>query len=342
MKNDLPLVSVIVPVYNVEKYIDVCIESIINQTYKNIEILLIDDGSTDDSGKKCDLWKNKDKRINVIHKKNSGLGLTRNVGILKSTGKYITFVDSDDELRPEMIEKLVYGINLYHSDACVGGYSRINEKSKTLYSKEYGQIYFENKNDVKNSFIPKLIGGLPNKHDSIKMSVWNVLFSTKIIKQNKLLFISERKILSEDIIWDINYFINCNKVQLIKSTDYLYRIRSGSLTDQIKYDPNNLKKVKDLYLYEEKLIRKYKIDGDSNLRLKKLFFINLRGCLIQDTVALSGNKRIDNIQKIFNDGLVTKIINEYPVNELEFKQKIFIYLIKNKKARTLIFLLKHM
>lgn len=100
------LVSIVVPIYNVEKYIDRCLETIVKQTYQNLEIILVDDGSTDLSGEKCDLWKKKDNRIIVIHKENGGLSSARNAGINIANGKYISFVDSDDFLELTMIEEL--------------------------------------------------------------------------------------------------------------------------------------------------------------------------------------------------------------------------------------------
>ena len=101
-------ISVIVPVYNVERYMDRCLNSIVSQTYRNLEILLIDDGSTDCGGEKCDQWKKKDDRIQVIHQKNSGLYAARNRGLDSATGKYIIFVDSDDYVANELIEELYY------------------------------------------------------------------------------------------------------------------------------------------------------------------------------------------------------------------------------------------
>ena len=100
------LISIIVPVYNVEKYLKKCIDSILNQTYSNIEILLIDDGSTDNSGIICDNFKKRDSRIKVVHKKNSGVSSTRNYGLDLATGKYISFVDSDDFVECDFIENL--------------------------------------------------------------------------------------------------------------------------------------------------------------------------------------------------------------------------------------------
>ena len=104
-------VSVIVTVYNVEKYLDECVNSIINQSYSNLEIILVDDGSSDTSGQKCDTYKAVDNRIKVIHKKNGGLSDARNVGIEIATGEYISFIDSDDYVSEIFIESLVNKVN---------------------------------------------------------------------------------------------------------------------------------------------------------------------------------------------------------------------------------------
>lgn len=115
-------VTVIVPVYNVEKYLDRCVKSIVRQTYKDLEIILIDDGSPDRCPEMCDAWKLKDSRIKVIHKKNAGLGYARNTGIDNATGKYLCFVDSDDYIAPDTIEKAYYCAVQYNADIVSYGY----------------------------------------------------------------------------------------------------------------------------------------------------------------------------------------------------------------------------
>ena len=111
-----PLISIIVPVYNVEEYLDKCVESIVNQTYKNIEVILVDDGSPDNCPKMCDDWAKKDKRIKVIHKKNGGLSDARNKGIDESKGEYLSFVDSDDYITDNYVELLYNIISKEHAD----------------------------------------------------------------------------------------------------------------------------------------------------------------------------------------------------------------------------------
>lgn len=120
-----PLLSVIVPCYNVEKYIDKCVSSIVVQTYSNLEILLIDDGSTDKTGMRCDVWQEKDQRIRVIHQQNKGVSFARNSGIKNATAEYITFVDSDDWITPEMYANLMQTLLSTGSDIVQCGYCKV-------------------------------------------------------------------------------------------------------------------------------------------------------------------------------------------------------------------------
>ena len=124
------LISVIVPIYNVEKYLERCLDSIIKQTYKNLDIILVDDGSIDNSTKICDEYVKKDSRIKVIHKENGGLSDARNVGIDNSDGKYICFIDSDDYIELDMIENLYDGIVKNNANICCCGKLLEYEKNK--------------------------------------------------------------------------------------------------------------------------------------------------------------------------------------------------------------------
>ena len=117
------LISIIVPVYNVEKYLEKCVKTLMEQSYKNIEIILVDDGSTDSSGKLVDRLANNDARITVVHKKNAGLGMARNTGLDYATGKYVAFIDSDDYTDVNMIQKLHNALEEYNSDTSYCGYT---------------------------------------------------------------------------------------------------------------------------------------------------------------------------------------------------------------------------
>lgn len=130
------LVSVVIPIYNVEKYLRKCIETVIDQTYTNIEIILVNDGSTDNSLQICNQFKEKDKRIKVINKKNGGLSDARNVGIKNAQGKYICFIDSDDFISEKYIEELHNLIVENKAQIAVCGFENVNEFGKSISKKE--------------------------------------------------------------------------------------------------------------------------------------------------------------------------------------------------------------
>lgn len=319
------LVSVIIPVYNVDKYLKKCIDSMLNQTYKNIEIILVDDGSTDTSGFICDQYKEKNDNIIVIHKKNEGLGYARNSALKIASGKYVTFIDSDDYADNDLIMNLMKGVIYDQVDTCIGGFKRINEDGSIEFIEKYQECIYIN-DDIYDSLFARMLGSLPEKHDALRMSVWNVLYSMDIIKEHGLIFPSERDFISEDIMWDSEYYKYAHKVKIIESTAYNYRITPGSLTQ--KFKPQRFEMV--CILYKE---LKKRIDNDSVkvMRLQRQFFVNLRVCLKQEHPKISKNNRhiyIIRIKKIINDDLVQEIVKEYPVNKIQFKQKIFLLLIK--------------
>lgn len=144
-------ISVIIPVYNVEKYLIDCLESVVSQTYKNLEIIIVNDGSTDCSGDISDEYEKKDERIRVVHQKNMGLSGARNTGIDMATGEYITFLDSDDYLEIDILEKLVKILEKNKSDIAVAGINFCNEQGKTLYEqKSKGIKKYVGKNQLYN------------------------------------------------------------------------------------------------------------------------------------------------------------------------------------------------
>lgn len=148
------MISVIVPVYNVEQYLNRCIKSIVQQSYKDLEIILVDDGSTDSSGKLCDIWQSKDKRIKVLHKINGGLSDARNTGLEVSNGEYIGFIDSDDWIEPDMYQVMLFELQHAGADLAVTGINRvydngyhlsqfIHDKVKCYYADEIIKKYLD-------------------------------------------------------------------------------------------------------------------------------------------------------------------------------------------------------
>ena len=333
----MEIITIIVPVYNVEKYIKECIDSLINQTYKNIEIILVNDGSKDESGKICDDYAVLDSRIKVVHKKNEGLGYARNTGLKVAQGKFVTFIDSDDKADIDLVENLLKGIYEFNCDTCIGGFKRISEEGTVNFEEQYTNEVFDG-DDVYNKLFARMLGSAPDKHDAIRMSVWNVMYSMNIIRKYNIEFPSERKFISEDIIWDSEYYKYAKRVKVINSTAYNYRITPGSLTQ--KYKPDMLEKI--CVLYNEMNNR---LSGDETkiARLQRQFFVNLRACIKQENSEISKKNNAEvkrAIRKIVNNETVHCVATEYEKLIKQKKQKLFVELIEYRQILILYVLIK--
>lgn len=212
-----PLISIIVPVYNVEDYLDRCVESIVNQTYTNIEIILVDDGSTDSSGKKCDEWEGKDNRIVVIHKTNGGQAEARNFGLVKSKGNYIGFVDSDDCICKTMFEDLLH--ILVQNEADVVGCGRIvfdeNNIPNFNHNNSESRIIVFNQKEALKDLITE---------NHFQSTVWNLLVKASIAKSVQF----EVGKIHEDILWPFRVFLKSQTMVYTSRCYYAYFQRSDS------------------------------------------------------------------------------------------------------------------
>lgn len=327
-------ISVIVPVYNVEQYLTRCIRTIINQTYSNLEIILIDDGSTDNSGKICDSFK--DKRIKVIHKKNGGLGRARNTGIKNATGKYFMFVDSDDYLDFTIIENLYVQLISQKADTCIGGFKRVFTNKVTSIKNPYADQTFYN-NEILTNVLVKMFGKNSIKDDHIEMSVWKVLFNAKIIKENNILFPSEKKFISEDIIFDTEYFSKARTVTMSSDVGYNYCKNDDSLTT--RYNSRRFELQKNLMCELLNRARALNIFEESNQRILNTFLSNVRYCIKLDQKFLSYKQAKRNISRICDDELVRMSLKSYKVNE-GIKSNLINWLIDKRQVKLLIIIMQ--
>lgn len=227
-----PKVSIIVPIYNVEKYLDRCMDSLLNQTLKDIEIIMVDDGSPDRCPQLCDEYAKQDSRIKVVHKKNAGLGYARNSGLEIATGQYVAFVDSDDYVDTRMYEVLYNQAVSSQSDAVFCGLRREYYGHKYVNRQDVSQTtYFEGE-DLKNLCLDFIASAPYVKQErKYEMSVWHSIYSLKVINDNKIRFYSEREILSEDLPFQIDFFKVAKKVCFIPDMLYIYCMNNAvSLT----------------------------------------------------------------------------------------------------------------
>ena len=214
-----PLISIIIPIYNVQDYLSECVDSIINQTYKNLEIILVDDGSTDDSGKIADKYAKKDKRVKVIHKTNGGQGSARNEGIKLATGDYIGFIDGDDFVDKDYYKNLI--------DTCDNDDIVItNAKVKYHSNKDLVKTKLNaSKKDLSsNKAKEKLIYGL--------CVCWNKIYNRKFLVENNIKFYPKANRI-EDNYFTIKTYVLAKSIKSIDNSVYYWRMRRNSSTKSI-------------------------------------------------------------------------------------------------------------
>ena len=213
MSDNNELISIIVPIYNVQKYLDRCMKTLLNQTYRNIEIILVDDESPDECPKMCEEYAKIDQRVKVIHKKNGGLGFARNSGLEIAQGKYIIFVDSDDYVTENMCHLLYEAAKKYEADVVYGGiFYADGEKIKESKVVTKERVW-KGKQEVKDLLLDFIATEPNEKKDTImEVSVWKALFRKKVFDEYDISFVSERQFISEDVIFDIDYLSKCNCV----------------------------------------------------------------------------------------------------------------------------------
>ncbi len=211
------LVSVVVPCYNIEKYVEKCIDSILNQTYENLEIILVDDGATDNTGKILD--KIKDKRVKVIHQKNAGLSAARNSGLKIATGKYVCFIDGDDFIDEKYVETLLNFAEKSDSDITICGYYEFYEESGEKSAPfTHKPVTYTGEQAVRDYF---------HFPSACAVVAWNKLYKTELFKSNKIEYPVGKKY--EDSYTTYKLFYKSEKITYISSPLYFYLQRRDSI-----------------------------------------------------------------------------------------------------------------
>lgn len=298
----VPKFSVIIPVYNAEKYLDRCISSVTRQTYKDIEIILIDDGSKDRSGTICDEYAKKDDRIKVVHQENLGVSTSRNVGIKKSKAPYIVFVDSDDWIEIYMLDKLNNIIESSEVDCIIYNLNNIIKSNFIL------------ENELINSMI-RLI-----KTETINPP-WNKVYKRDIIEKYNIQFDKEIQI-GEDLLFNIKYISKIKKLYLLNERLYNYVMENNhSLTR--KYKKNKYEQLmfvdsrvkEDLKTYSNKRL----LECEKYVRLKNIFscFIDL----FHKECEYTKKEKINFIKKVKKEN---KIIIKQMGNKLYFASLLYL------------------
>jgi len=275
------LISIIVPVYNVEDFLENCIKSIIEQTYSNLEIILVDDGSKDNSGKLCDYFARRDKRIKIIHKKNGGLSSARNAGLEIATGVYIMFIDSDD---------------FYEKNACEILYNEIEQKQADYVIGNYIHVTYDGQKWANPVFDIKKYDDFKLKIDDYKKSffvmnsvVWNKIFKRDFIEKYKLRFIENA--IAEDAIFSTYCYVHTNNAYFINEIVYNYRQNKENVSISTNCSKKYFEQLNDSY----KLIFK-NFEATNNLGFYRFFYARIMPyllCKIIDTNSLNDEEIVE-------------------------------------------------
>lgn len=264
-------ISVIVPVYNVEEYLAGCIESILRQTFSSFELILVDDGATDDSARICERYAEKDARIKVSHKENGGLSSARNAGIEAATGLFFTFVDSDDCISPDCLEKMILAAEEFDADVVVGAYRRMNREGILL------------EETSKPSRVGLINGGQAMEELFEDNAVYYIIACGKLYRRN--LFSSlrfPRGKIHEDEAVIHRIYCQAHRVYCLEDILYLYRINEKSITHR-KFDANKFD-ANDAYYNRFMFIRTEYGDGELAQKAFYAYFLRfLNNCRLAAT-----------------------------------------------------------
>ena len=310
------LISVIVPVYNVEKYIKRCIDSIINQKYTNLEIILVDDGSPDNCGKICDEYAKKDNRIKVIHKENGGVSSARNAGLEVANGKYITFVDADDWVEHQYIEQLARVMIEKQADYVTCGYNRVyaNQNEKINYS---GRII----EYTPKEYLVKLLN----------VQLGYGFCHMKLIKRNviKDKRFYDKLIVGEDAFFNVELCENMKKITILEKTLYNYRFNENSIVRT--YDEDYAKKYKNsMEVMYEYIIKKYGNDKEIIQNLYNYIAYHILLISVNYCFNPKNKNKIKSLKNLYNIKIFKDAIKFSNYKMLSFSRKVALFSLKHK------------
>lgn len=326
-----PLISVVIPIYNVEKYLNRCVDSIVNQTYQNLEILLVDDGSPDNCPQMCDSWAEKDARIRVFHKQNAGLGMARNTGIENATGKYVCFFDSDDFVEEKTIEYAFSLAERETADVVVFGMTKTDADGNALNQRipcTKKDVY--NGEEVRSVFLADLIGADPKTgaNTYLTASACMAMYSSDLIRRANWRFVSERDIISEDVFSLLELYQYVNKVAVLKEALYFYRGNDHSLSTT--YRINRYEESRTFYQKCLELCEMAGYSENVKKRCMSPFLGNAISAMKQEVNEHTAGAAIARLKKIIEDPLMQNVMHEKKRDKVSVKVRLLFWTIRNK------------
>ena len=335
----MPKVSVIVPVYNTEKYLRRCMDSLTAQTLRELEIILVDDGSKEECALLCDALAKEDPRIKVIHKKNAGLGYARNTGLEAATGEYVGFVDSDDYIALEMYERLYSAAVANQADLVISGmcfvggniFGKADEYiEKPCFSEE---AVFER--DGMKQLLLGVVGALPREAEDSRygFSVCKNLFRRAVIQEQGLEFLSERVILSEDVLFLVDFIKKTTRAVGVPGAYYGYCRNGASLSKSYRVD--KLEKTMVFLKAIEERICDFVDKSEYQIYLNRLSQSLGRVLCSQEIMHAKAEKiRFSALRRtlkaICTKEEIANVLKTYPWYQLPIKQAVFAFAMRYK------------
>lgn len=311
----MELISVIVPVYNVEQYLMRCVDSIRKQTYQNLEIILVDDGSPDRCPELCEEIKSLDSRVKVIHKKNGGLGFARNSGLDMATGAFVTFIDSDDWISEAHIENLYSAAIREKADVAIGSCTSVSSDGNRFpHTIQVKQKVYEGEAVLKELLLP-LIGPDADYPQDVQFqpSCCFNLYRLDLINDNGIRFPSEKVAISEDRFFSVDLFSHAKRISVTDEKGYFYFENTASLSR--KYDAGRLTRTIRFHEAMQHKLVQYGLKDEADFRLERTFLMDIR--VLIRMIVLSDMPRKNKyreIQNVLNHALVKEVLNAYPVD----------------------------
>lgn len=326
-------VSIIVPIYNVEKYLHRSIESLRKQTLSDIEIILVNDGSTDGSLSICRSYEKIDSRIHVIDKVNEGVSATRNAGLENAQGEYIGFIDPDDWIEKDMYSNMYQQIKKMHADICMCNYVIDNNQKKMSMLLEGEQDFLE-KQEIIDQIIPDMISSpnLNSRGKTIMGSVWRLLIERKLISQHKLRFPVEITLM-EDLIFCIQAFLKCNRIAISRGEYYHYMINENSALTSYKNDI--IKTQRQVYMYIEQMLKKEKVYTILEERMKVRYINMYINSIANEVHRNNSKKEREKIIAIYNlcqDNILKEKLKAINIKDYTTRKKIVLKAMKYNLA----------
>ena len=315
-----PKVSIVVPIYRVERYLAACVDSLLAQTLQEIEIILVDDGSPDGCGQIADAYAQADGRVKVIHQSNAGLGPARNTGIAMATGEYIGFVDSDDWVNPQMFANLYQAAKAGCADIVTGGYREITDGTvvRTMAHPLAGNTLTsgEEIGRVRKNLYAYPVGD--KRRDSFPVAVWTSLYKREMIHSGAVRF---QNVLSEDRMFNLDAYEKAKTVTYVDSTDYCYR-KDGQASITQTFSERTVQRYQQL-LDTAAARACAEQDAECVLRFRRMVIDYCRAYVtIVDNSNASFLQKTGYLRKLLGRKQVRSLWEGYPIGTLPFMQKV--------------------